>query len=48
MDDHIEAFQEAIKSMLSSVDLETAQLFLECFREKLNEQKRTEKDIKSS
>lgn len=44
LDQHISKFQEVIREVLSQIDPEAAQLFLDRFTEKLNEQKRTKKD----
>lgn len=48
MEHHILKFQEAIREVLSQLDPEAAQLFLDRFTEKLNEQKRSKKDSGSS
>jgi trans-aconitate methyltransferase len=44
MEEHITKFKEAIREVLSQLDPEAAQLFLDRFTEKLNEQKRIKKD----
>jgi len=44
----INAFHEAIKEVLSQMDPEAANLFVERFKEKLDEQKRTQENIRSS
>jgi hypothetical protein len=44
----IEQFQQAIKEVLSQLDPEAAQEFVKLFNEKLNEQKRTQKNSGAS
>lgn len=48
IDEHISKFQEAIREVLSQLDPEAAQLFLDRFMEKLNEQKRTQENSGTS
>ncbi len=48
LDKYINAFHEVIKEVLSQMDLETAKLFVERFKEKLDEQKRTQENSRTS
>jgi hypothetical protein len=48
MDKYIEGFQKAIQEVLSQMDPEAARQFVESFKEKLDEQKRTQENSGSS
>jgi hypothetical protein len=48
IDQHIESFKEVIREVLLQMDPEAAQLFLDRFTEKLDEQKRTQKNSGTS
>jgi hypothetical protein len=48
LDEYINAFHEAIKEVFSQIDPETARLFAEQFKEKLDEQKRTQENSRTS
>ena len=48
MEEYIFKFKEAIREVLSQLDPEAAQLFLDRFTEKLNEQKRTQENSGTS
>lgn len=44
MEEHLTKFKEAIRKVLSQLDPEAAQLFLDRFTEIMNEQKRTQEN----
>jgi hypothetical protein len=48
IDRHLEEFQEAIVEVLSQLDPGMAELFLDRFTEKMNEQKRTQENSGTS
>ena len=45
---HTEEFHKVIQEVLSRMDPEAAQQFVESFKEKMNEQKRTQENTGSS
>lgn len=47
MTDYINTFHQVIKEVLSQMDPEAARLFAERFKEKLDEKKRPQKNIRT-
>lgn len=48
MDEYFEGLKKAIQEVLSQMDPEAARQFVESFKEKLDEQKRAQENIRSS
>jgi hypothetical protein len=48
IEDYINTFHEAIKELFSQMDPEEARRFVEQFKEKLDEQKRTQENSRTS
>jgi hypothetical protein len=48
LDEHIEEFYKVIQEVLSRMDPEAAQQFVESFKEKMNEQKCTQENTRPS